>query len=158
MLHQQIKDDVKRAMLEKNPLKLNAIRGLLAACTNELVVTQRKPNEMLKDEEVVVLIRRAAKQRQDSINQFRLGGREDLIQQETAELEIIRVYLPPELSHNTIVDRVRAKMKELNITDKKDAGKLVGVVMKDLKGQARLGVGQADGSVVKKIIEKLLSK
>ncbi len=136
-------------MLEKNPIKLNAIRGLLAACTNELVATRRKPDEMLKDDEVIVLIRRAAKQRQDSIEQFRAGGRDDLIQQETAELETIRAYLPPELSPDVIVDHVRAKMKESNIKDKKDIGKLIGAVMKDLKGQA-------DGSVVKKIIESLL--
>jgi len=149
MLHQQIKDDVKKAMLEKNPIKLNAIRGLLAACTNELVATRRKPDEMLKDDEVIVLGRRAAKQRQDSIEQFRAGGRDDLIQQETAELETIRAYLPPELSPDVIVDRIRAKIKKLNIKGKKDIGKLTGAVMKDLKGQA-------DGSVVKNIIESLL--
>ncbi len=157
MLHQQVKNDVKKAMLEKNPIKLNAIRGLVAAGTNELVATRHKPDEMLKDEEMIALIRRAVKQRQDSIEQFRAGGREDLIHQETAELEIIRAYLPPELSHDIIIDRVRAKMKELNITDKKDSGKLTGAVMKDLKGRARLGVGQADGSVVRKIIEELLN-
>ena len=150
MLHQQIKNDVKRVMLEKNPIKLNTIRGLLAACINELVATRRKPDEILEDEEVAVLIRRAAKQHQDSIEQFRLGGRDDLIQQETAELETLHAYLPPELSHDTIIDRVRAKMIKLKITNKKDIGKLTGAVMKDLKGQA-------DGSVVKKIIESLLA-
>ncbi len=156
MLHQQIKNDVKRAMLEKNPIKLNAIRGLVAACTNELVATRRKPDEMLKDDEVVILLRRAVKQRQDSIEQFRAGGREDLIQQETAELETVRAYLPPELSHDVIIDHVRAKMKELNIKDigsprnrSGEAGKLTGAVMKELKGQA-------DGTVVKNIIEGLL--
>ena len=67
MLHQQIKNDVKKAMLEKNPLKLNVIRGLLAACTNELVATRRKPDEILSDDETIAVVRRAAKQRQDSI-------------------------------------------------------------------------------------------
>ena len=150
MLHQQIKNDVKKAMLEKNPLKLNVIRGLLAACTNELVATRRKPEETLKDEEVVAVLRRAVKQRQDSIEQFRSGGRDDLVQQEEAEREIIKTYLPPELGATENERIARAKIKSLKITDKKDAGKLVGAVMKDLKGQA-------DGATVKKIIEGLLN-
>lgn len=149
MLYQQIKDDVKKAMLEKNPLKLNAIRGLLAAGTNELVARRRKPEEMLKDDEVVTVIRRAVKQRQDSIEQFRAGGRDDLVKQETAELEIIKIYLPPELSEKEITKLIQKKITELGITDKKDAGKLTGAVMKDLQGQA-------DGAIVKKIIESLL--
>lgn len=149
MLHQQIKDDVKKAMLEKNRMGLNAIRGLLAACTNELVATRRKPDETLNDDEVVVLIRRAVKQRRDSIEQFRTGGRDDLVKQETAELKTVRAYLPPELSRAAIADRARAKMKELNIKDRKDAGRLTGAVMKDLKGQA-------DGKVVKNVIDSLL--
>ena len=149
MLHQQIKDDVKKAMLEKNPLKLNTIRGLVAAGVNELVATRRKPDEMLKDDEVLAVIRRATKQRQDSIEQFTVGGRKDLVKQETAELEILRAYLPAELSTKVIEKSVRAKMAELKIKDKKDGGKLIGAVMKDLKGQA-------DGTAVKAIIEKLL--
>ncbi|HEY4476819.1 MAG TPA: GatB/YqeY domain-containing protein [Candidatus Paceibacterota bacterium] len=150
MLHQQIKDDVKKAMLEKNVLKLNAVRGLLAACTNELIATRRKPNEILKDGEVTTLIRRAVKQRQDSIEQFRLGGRDDLVKQEATELETIRAYLPPELSREAITERVRAKISELKITNKKDTGKLIGAVMKDLNGEA-------DGGAIKKAIEELLT-
>ena len=73
-----------------------------------------------------------------------------MIHQETAEMETIRAYLPPKLPPEVIVDRVRAKMKELNIKDKKDIGKLTGAVMKDLKSQA-------DGAVVKMIVERLLS-
>ncbi|MFH1170236.1 MAG: GatB/YqeY domain-containing protein [Candidatus Vogelbacteria bacterium] len=156
MLHQQIKEDVKKAMLEKNPVKLNTIRGLVAACTNELVATKRKPEEMLKDNEVLAVIRRGVKQRQDSIEQFTVGGRQDLVKQETAELEILKTYLLAsptggslELSTKVIEKSVRAKMAKLKIKDKKDIGKLTGAVMKDLKGQA-------DGTSVKAIIEKLL--
>ncbi len=136
-------------MLEKNPLKLNTIRGLVAACTNELVATKRKPDVMLKDNEVIAVIRRGMKQRQDSIEQFTAGGRKDLVKQETTELEILKTYLPPELSIKVIEKSVRAKMAELKIKDKKDIGKLTGAVMKDLKGEA-------DGTTVKKVIESLL--
>ncbi len=148
MLHQQIKEDVKKAMLEKNPVKLNAVRGLVAAFTNELVATKRKPDEWLTDTEATAVIRRGVKQRQDSIEQFKAGGRKDLVKQEEVELEVLRVYLPPELSTKEIEKSVKAKIAELKIKDKKDLGKLTGAVMKDLKGQA-------DGAVVKAIIEKL---
>ena len=149
MLHKQIKEDVKKAMLEKNPLKLNAVRSLVAAFTNELVATKRKPEEWLTDAEATTVIRRGVKQRQDSIEQFKLGGRKDLVKQEEAELEVLRVYPPPELSTKEIEKSVKAKIAELKIKDKKDIGKLTGAVMKDLKGQA-------DGSAVKAVIEKLL--
>ncbi len=149
MLHKQIKEDVKKAMLEKNPLKLNAVRSLVAAFTNELVATKRKPEEWLTDAEATAVIRRGVKQRQDSIEQFKLGGRKDLVKQEEAELEVLRVYLPPELGAKEIEKSVKTKIAELKIKDKKDIGKLTGAVMKDLKGQA-------DGSAVKAVIEKLL--
>lgn len=149
MLHQQIKEDVKRAMLEKNPIKLNAIRGLVAAFTNELVATKRKPEEWLTDAQATAVVRRGVKQRQDSIEQFKAGGRKDLVKQEEVELEVLRVYLPPELSTKEIEKSVKAKIVELKIKNKKDIGKLTGAVMKDLKGEA-------DGATVKAVIEKLL--
>ena len=149
MLHKQIKEEVKKAMLEKNLIKLNTIRGLVAAFTNELVATKRKPEEWLTEAQATTVIRRGVKQRQDSIEQFKIGGRQDLVKQEEAELEVLRVYLPPELSVEVVEATVKAKIKELKIKDKKDIGKLTGAVMKDLKGQA-------DGKVVKEVIEKLL--
>jgi len=149
MLHQQIKEEVKKATLEKNPLKLNVIRGLVAAFINELVTKRRKPDEILTDDEALAVIRRAAKQRQDSIKQFTAGGRADLAAAETAELEIIKTYLPAELSEKEITKLVQKKITELGITDKKYIGKLIGALMKELSGRA-------DGKIVKKIAEKLL--
>ncbi|MBI2097361.1 MAG: GatB/YqeY domain-containing protein [Candidatus Vogelbacteria bacterium] len=93
MLHEQIKNEIKQAMLAKDTVKLTVVRGLVAAFTNELVAKRRKPDEILTDEEALVVIRRAAKQHQDSIKQFRAGGRNDLVATETAELEIIKTYL-----------------------------------------------------------------
>src|SRR3989344_3066327 len=129
MLHQQIKEDVRRAMLEKNLVKLNVVRGLLAACTDELVATRRKPDEILTNDEALAVIRRAAKQQQDSIEQFRVGGRDDLVRQEIAELEIIKIYLPPEFDQKELEKLITAKIKTLGLTDKKDTGKLIGAVM-----------------------------
>ena len=151
MLHEQIKNVIKPAMLTKDVVKLAVVRGLVAAFINELVATRRKPDEILTDDEVLAVIRRAAKQRQDSIKQFRLGGRDDLVQQETAELEIIKTYLPPEFNQEELKKLVAAKIKTLKITDQKDSGRVIGAVMKDIKGRA-------DGNVIKSIVEKLLPK
>ncbi|MBI2100386.1 MAG: GatB/YqeY domain-containing protein [Candidatus Vogelbacteria bacterium] len=149
MLHQEIKNSVKTAMLEKNQVRLAVVRGLVAAFTNELVAKKRKPNEMLSDGEALAVIRRAAKQRQDSISQFRAGGREDLATQEEAELKQLETYLPAMMSTAEITKIAKTKMAELGVTDKSQSGTLMNTLMKDLKGQA-------DGSDVKKVVEELL--
>ena len=94
MLHEQIKSGIKEAMLAKDVLKLKAFRAMSAAFTNELVAKNRKPQEMLTDEEVLAVITKMVKQRKDSIEQFKKGGREDLVKEEEAELTILETYLP----------------------------------------------------------------
>ena len=89
MLHEQIKNEIKQAMMAKDQLKLSVVRGISAAFTNELVAKKRKPDEVLSDEDALAVITRQAKQRKDSIEQFRAGGREDLASKEEAELKII---------------------------------------------------------------------
>ncbi len=79
MLHEQIKNGIKEAMLAHDALRLKAFRAMSAAFTNELVAKNRKPQEMLKDEEAISVIGRLAKQRKDSIEQFKKGKREDLV-------------------------------------------------------------------------------
>ncbi len=150
MLHQKIKGEIKKAMLGKNPLRLNVIRGLVAAFTNELVVKRRKPNETLADEETLVVIRREAKKRQDSIEQFAAGGRPDLVDQETAELEILKTYLPPSMTEVEIEKLAREKIAAGGVNTKQDIGKVIGALMKELSGRAK-------GEIVKTIVEKLLT-
>lgn len=149
MLHQQIKDEIKEAMKAKDAVKLAVVRGLVTAFTNELVAKGKKPDEMLTDEEALAVIKRASKQRQDSINQFREGGREDLVASEEAELKIIAAYLPAQMSREEIEKIAKAKITELN-ADKSKLGVLVGAVMKETKGAA-------DGNLVKEVLESLLN-
>ena len=150
MLHEQIKNEIKQAMLAKDKLKLRVARSLVAAFTNELVAKRRKPDERLTDEEALAVIARAAKQRKDSIGQFRAGGREDLAGQEEAELKVIEAYLPKMMSRAEIKPLAEAKKAELGITDKTQAGQLMSALMKDLKGQA-------DGADVKTVVDELLN-
>src|SRR5262245_51318146 len=102
MLHDQIKNEIKEAMKAKQEVKLAVMRGIASAFTNELVAKKRKPDEKLSDEEALAVIKRLAKQRQDSISQFRAGGREDLAASEEAELVHLQAYLPATMSQAEI--------------------------------------------------------
>jgi len=149
-LQQTIKDQVKEAMLAKDQVRLGVIRGLVSGFTNELVATGKKPQDELGDEEVLNVIRRAVKQRKDSIEQFTAGGRPELAESEKAELVILEKYLPAMMPREEVLSIAKAKMQELGITDKSKAGMLMGNLMKELKGKA-------DGDVVKSVVDELLA-
>ncbi len=146
MITQNIRDEMKKAMIAKDALKLNTMRGLIAAFTNELVAKKRKPDEELGDDEALAVIARAVKQRRDSIEQFKAGGRNDLAETEEAELKILETHLPAQMSEEEIEAVVKSKASELGITDKSKTNQLIGVVMKELKGKA-------DGALVKKVVD-----
>ncbi|MEI7765185.1 MAG: GatB/YqeY domain-containing protein [bacterium] len=148
MLHEQIKNNIKEAMLAKDALKLKAYRAMVAAFTNELVAKSKKPNEFLTDEEALAVITRLSKQRKDSIDQYRKGNREDLVKEEQDELSILETYLPKLMEKDEVSKIALAKKNELNITDVKEKGKLMQVLMKDLKGKA-------DGMTVKEAVDIL---
>jgi len=150
MLHQDIKEEIKKAMMARDTVKLNVMRGLVTAFTNELVATNRTPQDLLKDEEALVVITRTAKQRKDAIEQFLKGGRQDLADEDTAQLKILEVYLPKMMDISE-VEVIAKKMKEdLGITDATKKGMFMSALMKELKGKA-------DGSVVKQVVDNLLA-
>ena len=145
-IHADMQKRIKEAMLAKDAVRLSVVRGLVAAFTNELVAKGRKPNGELTDEEALAVIRRAAKQRKESIEQFAKGGRQDLVDAETAELRTLEAFLPPEMNRAEIEKIVSAKKTELGISDKSKAGQLMSAVMKELKGKA-------DGNAVKEVVD-----
>ena len=149
-LQQTIKDQVKDAMRAHDEIKLSVLRGLLSACTNELVATKRTPQEELKDDEVLNVIRRAVKQRKDSIDQFTKGGRMDLVEPEKAELSILETYLPQMMSREEVMKVALQKKAEMNITDKSQIGKFMGTLMKEFKGLA-------DGDTVKSVVDEIMA-
>lgn len=148
MLHEQIKNGIKEAMMAKDTVRLETMRGMSAAFTNELVAKGRKPNEMLVDEEALAVITRLSKQRKDSIEQFKAGNRDDLVKEEEAQLAILLTYLPKLMDKSEVEKIARAKKDELGITDATKKGMLMSALMKDLKGKA-------DGSVVKEAVDSL---
>jgi len=149
MLQNDIRESIKDAMKAKDEVRLMVLRGLTAAFTNELVATNRKPTDPLPDEDALNVIRRMVKQRKDSIEQFRKGGREDLASREEAEQKILETYLPQMMSREEIEPIVKLKIAEMQ-ADKSKAGILMGAVMSELKGKA-------DGKMVKDVVESFLS-
>ena len=149
-LHEQIKQSLKEAMLAKDETRLRTVRGLLSAFTNELVAKKMKPSDIIPDADALTVIKRAVKQRKDSIEQFTAGGRPELAESEKEELSILEKYLPETLSLDQIRPVALAKMKEMGITDKTKAGQLMGAVMKEL-------AGQADGTDVKTVVDEIFA-
>ncbi|OGI65618.1 hypothetical protein A3H53_00105 [Candidatus Nomurabacteria bacterium RIFCSPLOWO2_02_FULL_40_10] len=148
MLHEQIKSGIKEAMMARDALRLKAFRAMSAAFTNELVAKNKKPQEMLLDEEAVAVIAKLAKQRKDSIEQFKKGGREDLVKEEESELVILETYLPKMMGKGEVEKIAKAKKEELGIADASKKGMLMSALMKDLKGKA-------DGTLVKEVVDSL---
>jgi len=148
MLQDKIREEMIEALKAKEELRLSVLRGLIASFTNELVAKKRKPDEKLSDNDVLLVIKRAVKQRQDSIEQFTKGNRPELALKETKEAEILQTYLPETMSKEDILAIAIGKQVELGINDKSKTGMLMGAVMKETKGKA-------DGKDVKEVIEGL---
>ena len=137
-------------------MRLTTLRGVLAAFTNESVNLGRTPQDKLSDAEAIAVIRRLSKQRKDSIEQFEKGNRQDLADNEKAELEILNEFLPEQMSESAIEEIVKTVVNQARtsgkITDNssKSIGIVMGIVMKETKGLA-------DGDKVKQIVTTLLS-
>jgi uncharacterized protein len=150
-MHDKIQNEIPTAMRAKDQVRLTTLRGVLAAFTNEAVALKRTPKDKLSDEEAIAVIRRLVKQRKDSIEQFEKGSRQDLADNEKAELKVLEEFLPAQMSEENIREIVLKKKKEMGEVDKAKMGQFMGAVMKETKGQA-------DGALVKKIVEEILQQ
>ncbi len=149
LLTETIKDHMKQAMKQKKTGRVTTLRSLISAFQNELVATKRTPQDILLDNEAMVVIKREAKKRKDSIEQFLAGNREDLAQDEKVELAIIEEYLPEMMSTEAVRVLVLEVQKDLNVVNKSDMGKLMGAVIAKSEGRA-------DGAEIKKIVDEIL--
>ena len=149
MLIHTIKDAMKDGMRAKDDLRVQTLRSVMAACTNELVAKGKKPTDEVDDALVQTVLKRLAKQRKDSAEQFEKGGRAEMAQKEMAELQIIEAYLPQQASREDVLRVATAKKEELGV-DAAGKGKLMGIVMKELGGNA-------DGGLVKEVVDSLFN-
>jgi len=148
MLHEQIKNNIKEAMKAGDKVRLEVMRGLVTAFTNELVATGKTPQDLLSDEDAIKVITRASKQRKDSIEQFTKGGRMDLVDIEEDQLKILEEFLPKLMDISEIEEIVKSKLSEFEVKDPTKKGMFMASIMKDLKGKA-------DGSLVKEVVDRL---
>lgn len=147
-LHEQIKNNIKEAMKAGDKVRLEVMRSISTAFTNELVATSRTPQDLLTDEQAIAVITRLAKQRKDSIDQFTKGGRMDLVEEESKQLSVLSEFLPKLMEENEVEEFVKGKIAEMGAIDLTKKGMFMATLMKDLKGKA-------DGSMVKNVVDKL---
>ena len=146
-LREQLREDLKSAMRAGDATRRNTIRMLEAAIKNAEI---EKRGQELPEADVLAILQRQVKQRRDSIEQFERGGREDLAEIERAEIGVIETYLPEQLSEAEIEAAARRVIEQTGASGPGDRGKVMGPLMKELRGKA-------DGAAVNAAVSKLLS-
>jgi len=143
---QRLDAELKEALKSRNELKLSVIRMLKDSLKNKEI----EKMSALSDEEIISVLSSMAKQRRDSIEQFSAAGRSDLAEKETKELEIVRSYLPAQLSPEELDRIIYSAIRECNASAPGDMGKVMKIV-------APLTKGTADGRVVNQRVKELLA-
>ena len=145
MLH-QIEIDLKDALKNQDKAKVGVLRILISKCKNKSIATG-KP---LEDSEVMKVLQTAAKQHKESIKLYKQGERNDLVNQETAELNIVEAYLPSMMTEDKIKSIVLSVIEATGASSMADFGKVMPQVMKK-------GAGKIDGGVAQNLLKELLS-
>ena len=144
-LNEQIRADMTESMKARTAERTSVLRMLQSALKNEQINLMRD----LTEEEAMSVVRKAVKQRLDSIEQYTKGNRADLAAKEASELEILKTYLPPELSDAELESGLREIVASTGAQSKKDLGK----VMKEATSKYK---GRADGKKIQEIVSRLL--
>ena len=145
-LRERLREDLKSAMRAGETVRRDTIRMLEAAIKNAEI---ERRGESLDDANVLAILQRQMKQRRDSIEQFEQGGREDLAEIERAEMAVIEAYLPEQLVPGEIAEAARRIIGQVGASGPGDRGKVMGPLMKELRGKA-------DGAAVNAVVSELL--
>jgi len=144
-LTEQVRADLTESMKARTAERTSTLRMLQAAIKNE----QINVGHELSDDEALTVIRKGMKQRQDSIEQYTKGNRPELAAKEQSEIEILKTYMPPELSDSELESGLRDIIASTGAQSKKDMGK----VMKEATARYK---GRADGRKIQEIVGRLL--
>jgi uncharacterized protein YqeY len=147
-IQERIDSDLKEAMRARNATKLGVLR-MLKSALKYAVIEKSGAEAELNDTETVQVIRKQAKQRQDSIESFEKGGRAELVEKEKNELSILNEYLPQAMSGAELAQMVREAIAEVGATSKAQ----MGIVMKAVQAKA---AGRADGKTLSQEVQKQL--
>lgn len=146
MLKEKIQADLITAMKARDDATVRTLRMVKTAIMRHETSAE---NMVADDAKIISIFKKERAQREDSIEQFEKGGREDLAKGEREEIEVLKRYLPEEMPYEQVCDEVKKIIAETGASSKADMGKVMGAVMGKLRGQA-------DGSVVRKAVEELL--
>jgi len=141
-----IREDLKQAMLGKDKLRTSTLRLVLAAATNKEI----EKGEFLTDEEMLSVLSSEAKKRRESVVEYKKGNREDLAEKEEAEIEILKKYLPEQLTEEDLQNLVKEAIAQTEAQDPKDMGKVMQALMPKVKGRV-------DGRAVSDLVKKFLT-
>lgn len=145
MLKDTISSDLREAMRAKDRSRLSALRMIQSA-----IIEQDKSGEgAATEEDIIAILQKQAKKRRESIEQFEDAGRDDLVEKEKAELEVVEGYLPAQASDDEIRGVVQEVIESVDATSKQDIGRVMGPSMGQLKGKA-------DGNRVRALVEEQL--
>lgn len=146
-LKDQIPEDLKNALRNKNTLELSVLRMLQSALKNREIENNKKD---LTDEDVIGVVGAEIKKRRDAASEFEKVNRPDAAAQEKAEIDILMKYMPRQITEDEIRDVVKRAVEETQAESMKDIGKVMKVIMPQVKGKA-------DGSVVNNIVKEMLN-
>ncbi|MCT7596962.1 GatB/YqeY domain-containing protein [Aliarcobacter butzleri] len=145
-LKEQLNEDLKTAMREKNVVKRDSIRAI-NTMIKQIEVDERR---VLDDAEVIKQIQRGIKQREEAIAQYSAASRDDLVQKEQEQVDIFMLYLPKQLTNEELESGMKEVISEVGATTIKDMGKVMGVASKKF-------AGVADGKRINEMVKKLLA-
>ncbi|MYD73975.1 MAG: GatB/YqeY domain-containing protein [Chloroflexi bacterium] len=147
-VREQLRSDLRDAMRAKDAPRRNTIRMVEAAIKNAEI---EKRGTELAESDILAILQRQVKQRRESIEQFERGGREDLADNERVEIAIIEQYLPRQLTRSEVEVRARAVIEQVGASGPGDRGKVMGLLMRELRGEA-------DGSLLNAVVGALLDE
>jgi uncharacterized protein YqeY len=145
-LKQKLTDDLKQALRDRDKVRRSVIRLVIAAINNAEIARQAT----LNDTDILGVIAKEIRQRQESIEAFRQGNRQDLVAQEEAEMAVLKEYLPPQLTREEIIAAARQVIEEVGAKGPGDKGKVMPKLIAQLKGKA-------DGREINAVVTELLS-
>ena len=145
-LKEKLNEDLKQAMRDKEVVKRDSIRAI-NTMIEQIEVDERR---VLDDAEVIKLVQRGIKQREEAISQYSAAGRDDLVQKEQEQVDVFMLYLPKQLSDEELENGMKEIISEVGATSLKDMGKVMGAASKKF-------AGVADGKRINEMVKKLLS-
>ena len=144
-LREQLEEDIRQAMRDRDRARLEALRFLKSA----VQAAEKTGGESLDDEAMIQVVTKQANDRRESIRMFEQGNRTDLVAKESAELAILEEYLPPQLGREELAQLVRDVIAETGATSLRDKGRVMGRLMPQVRGKA-------DGGVVNAMVTEIL--